>query len=132
MRAQRARRPARLALVPGTAERAEEAAPAAARQPCSVIQNQSLTDAIRLVVLHGDPQAPFDTRVGIAVIELLPGHWSPEERLEIITFFQAKADAKWEEEQRTRGFVEDYARREALQLVSREGRRRARRDGGAA
>lgn len=60
-----------------------------------VIQNAGLSNTVRLVVLGGDPAAPQRERPGIAVIELHPSSWTPEETLEVIHFFRERAEAKW-------------------------------------
>ena len=103
MRAHRQRPRPRLEVVRATPGEAAPSAPAA--EPCYVLQTPGLSDVVRLVMLEGDPLAPFDARPGIATLDLWRGAWTPEERLEVIHFFTRLMETRWRRRQETDAFV---------------------------
>lgn len=122
MSARRRRRtaPPKLSLVSGAApDLAETDSQAAdAPAPVHVIQTLSLGNVTRLVLLTGDPRAPFAERSGAATVEVAWGHAPPERTSALITELLEVLRRHGREWRELSERVEQLTRRGHLELVS--------------
>lgn len=110
--------PPQLALVRGAATAVEAPTEAPQDNECYVIENKALGEITRLVLLAGDPHAPFAGRAGAATVEIRRGYAPSEDEesliQDVITLLKAHGRKQWEREQR----VQRWMRRAHLELTS--------------